>query len=195
MSALRGGRSCWRAGCSWPVIAGVAVGNLKPPWAFAGRLRASRLRCHRANSLQDWTDRLWPSRRMALSSPMLSSETGLSKFICGRWMVLEAKPIPGTEGAVNLFFARWTVARIFRRGKAQEGAGQRGSGTDYRGCPGWRQLGRPRHDRFQACGASPASAGRGGAPTPVTHLEKGETQPPLAGIPAGGKAFLFKWPI
>ena len=66
---------------------------------------------------------------------------------------LEAKPIPGTVGAVNPFFSpdgQWLG--FFARGKAEKGFGERGSGANARRCCklSWGQLEQSGHHRFRS---------------------------------------------
>ncbi len=83
----------------------LAVWNLKPSPTTACHSLHDIL-CRRANNWQVWITALpWPFLPMALISPMSLARAVRSSFTCGRWIVLEAKPIPGTEGAVSPFFS------------------------------------------------------------------------------------------
>ena len=109
---------------------------------------------------------------------------------------LEARPIPGTEGAIDSFLlARRPMAGIFRRRKAEEGLGERGSGADLRDAP------IPRGASWGSQGTivfAPETSqtlqqvsDAGGAPQPLTRLEKGETSHRWPEFLPGGKAVLF----
>ncbi len=102
---------------------------------------------------------------------------------------LEARPIPGTEGAVNPFFStdgQWLG--FFAGGKLKK-VSVSGADTRRRCATSRGQLGEPRNDclRTHKCLSSPTSVRRGSRPaTADASRERGE-QPPLAGICAGGQ--------
>ena len=139
---------------------------------------------------------LWPSLPMALISRMSPARAAPSSFICERWIALEAKPIPGTEGAINPFFSpdgQWVG--FFAGGKLKKVSVSGGAALT---------LG----DAAYSYGASWGSQGMiafapstvsvlqqvpdaGGAPQPLTRLEKGDVSHRWPEFLPGGKAVLF----
>ncbi len=97
---------------------------------------------------------------------------------------LEARPISGTEGGCRtLLLSRRPMDRFFRRRKAEEGLGERGSGADARRC--WRK---PRGASWSSQGTyrlrtrggldpHPASVGRGRHATAADSSRKRGSQP------------------
>ena len=109
---------------------------------------ASRSRCRRASG---W--RVWQGPAVALSPDgthlaYVASQGGTQQLYLRAMDSLEAKSVPGTEGAVDaLFLSRWPMARVFRRRKAEEGLGERGSGahpSEMLWVPSRGELGQPR---------------------------------------------------
>jgi serine/threonine protein kinase len=112
---------------------------------------------------------------------------------------MEARPIPGTEEAVNPFFSadgQWLG--FFAGGKLKKVSVSGGSALTladffdkFR-----RQLGQPRDDRFRTHKYlwDPASFGRGRYPATPDSFRERRYQPPLAGVLArgSGSALFFR---
>ena len=109
---------------------------------------------------------------------------------------LEAKPIPGTEGAVNPFFSpdgQWLG--FFAGGKLKKisvsggAALTLGDAADPRGAS-WGSQGMIAFAPTQVAALQQVSDA-GGAPQPLTRLEKGEDSHRWPEFLPGGKAVLF----
>ena len=110
---------------------------------------------------------------------------------------LEAKPIPGTEGAVNPFFSpdgQWVG--FFAGGKLKKVSVSGGAALTLgdAATPSRGQLGQPGDDRLRThkrLGALQQVSDAGGTPQPLTRFEKGEVSHRWPEFLPGGKAVLF----
>ena len=100
---------------------------------------------------------------------------------------LEAKPVPGTEGAVTPFFSpdgQWLG--FFAGGKLKKVSVGGGAALTLGECCGASrgQLGQPRYDRLRTHGPEFSSkcADAGGTPQPLTRFDERGVCPPLAGV-------------
>ena len=100
---------------------------------------------------------------------------------------LEAKPIPGTEGAINPFFSpdgQWLG--FFAGGKLKKVSVSGGATLTLVDAaqPSRGQLGQPGHHRFRTRNSlsSPASVGRGRRPAAADSSRERGDCPPLAGV-------------
>ena len=183
--------------CSLLASPAFAVWNLSPRLATA---------CHSLlYSLYRLANNWSGSASMALAlSPdgphwSMSAIQGVTQQLYLRAMDgLEAKPIPGTEGAVNPFFSpdgQWMG--FFAGGKlrrSRSAAGAPVTLSDARSRTELAPVGeQPRHDRFRtrSAAAYPASFGRRRHTAAADSVSKKGKQPPLAGFLPGGKAVLF----
>ena len=135
---------------------------------------------------------------MARILPMPPSEAATSQLYLRSMDSQEARPIPGTEGAVYSFLlSRRPVDRFFRRRKVEEDLGERRSGGDPRGRRGridgasWSSQGMIAL-RAIAKPAPPASGGRRRRRTAADQTRKmGNTSYRWPDFLPGGKAVLF----
>ena len=168
---------------------GIAVWNLKPsPPSPQPVSRTVRSRCRRANNWQVWIAALlWPSLPTAPISRMSPRQGGTQQLYLRAMDSLEAKPIPGTEGAVSPFFSpdgQWLG--FFAGGKLKKVSVSGGAAVTLgdAAVPRGASWGSQGTIAFAPTtgSSSPANAGRGRHPAAADSSRERGDQPPLAGV-------------
>ena len=139
---------------------------------------------------------LWPSLPTALISRMSPRQGGTQQLYLRAMDSLEARPIPGTEGAVNPFFSpdgQWLG--FFAGGKLKKVSVSGGAALTLgdAALPRGASWGSQGMIAFAptAVSALQQVSDAGGAPQPLTRLEKGEASHRWPEFLPGGKAVLF----
>ena len=171
------------------VVASLATWNLKPsPAPPPKSLARFTITLPPGQQLAVWiVALLWPSLPTALILPMSRDQGGTQQLYLRAMDSLEAKPIPGTDGAINPFFSpdgQWVG--FFAGGKLKkvsvsggaaltlgEAAAPRGASWGSQGMIAFAPITRR---------SSPASVGRGRHPAAADASRQGGDQPPLAGV-------------
>jgi serine/threonine-protein kinase len=126
----------------------------------------------------------------------VAMQSGIQQIYLRSMDTLEARPVPGTEGATNPFFSpdgQWLgffAGLKLKKTSLSGGAAVSLSDAAQSFGASWGSLGIVAFAPLQASVVQQISEA-GGAPQPLTHLEKGEVSHRRPEFLSGGKALLF----